>query len=202
MNPLSNSVWEVVPRPADKSAVSSRWIYKVKQAKNGSVEKHKTKFVARVLSLVEGIDYKETFTPVESYFTGLGFTKSEEDVNLYHIVVEGKLLIILLYVDDLILTSDEKLIKYCKEDLVREFEMKDLGLMDYFLSMEVWKEDEELFVSHGMYANEIPTKFHMERNKPMETPLIGIWRKEYVTSGEVVEATIYRHLMGSLISLW
>lgn len=42
-------------------------------------------------------------------------------MNLYHIVVEGKMLIILLYVDDLILTGDEKLIKSCKEDLAREF---------------------------------------------------------------------------------
>ena len=49
-------------------------------------------------------------------------------MNLYHIVVEGKLLIIVLYVDDLIVTGDEKLIKSCKEDLAREFEMKDMGL--------------------------------------------------------------------------
>jgi hypothetical protein len=37
----------------------------------------------------------------------LGFTKSEADENLYQIVVEGKILIIVLYVDDLILTGDE-----------------------------------------------------------------------------------------------
>jgi hypothetical protein len=50
-------------------------------------------------------------TRIEIYFTGLGFTKSEEDANLYQIVVEGKILIIVLYVDDLILTGDEQLIK-------------------------------------------------------------------------------------------
>jgi len=49
----------------------------------------------------------------------LGFTKSEVDANLYHIVVEGKLLIIVVYVDDLIITSDEKLVKSCKADLER-----------------------------------------------------------------------------------
>lgn len=41
----------------------------------------------------------------------------------------------------------------------------------------------------------------MERSKPMETPLIGNWRKEDATSSEVVEATIYGHLMGSLMYL-
>ena len=65
-------------------------------------------------------------------------TKSEADANLYHIFVEGKLLIIVLYVDAFILTSDEQLIGSCKEDLAREFEMKDMGLMHYFLGLEVW----------------------------------------------------------------
>ena len=43
-------------------------------------------------------------------------------------MVKGKLLIIILYVDDLILTGDDQLIVSCKEDLAREFEMKDMGL--------------------------------------------------------------------------
>ena len=59
------------------------------------------------------------YTKIDNYFIRLGFTKSETDANLYHIVVEGKLLIILLYVDDLILIGDEKLIKSCIEDLAR-----------------------------------------------------------------------------------
>ena len=79
--------------------------------------------------------------------------------------------------------------------------MKDLGLMHYFLCMEVWKGDEELFVSQGKYSNKILKKFHMERSKPMETPLASNWRKEDATSREVVEATVYRQLVGSLLYL-
>ena len=59
------------------------------------------------------------YTRIDNYFTGLGFTKSEADANLYHIMVEGKQLIIFLYVDDLILIGDDHLIMYCKEDLAR-----------------------------------------------------------------------------------
>lgn len=54
---VRNSVWDVVPRPEKKSVVSSRWLYKVKQVVDGSVEKHKARFVARGFSQVEGIDY-------------------------------------------------------------------------------------------------------------------------------------------------
>jgi len=57
------------------------------------------------------------YARINSYLTSLGFTKSEVDANLYHILVEGKFFIIALYVDDLILTSDEQLIRSCKEDL-------------------------------------------------------------------------------------
>ena len=79
------------------------------------------------------------YTHIDNYFTGLGFTKSEADINLYQIVVEGNILIIVLYVDDLILTGDEQLIHSCKEDLVKEFEMKDMGLLHYFLGLEIWQ---------------------------------------------------------------
>ena len=40
---VKNSAWEIVPRSVDKSMVGSRWIYKVKQAADGSVEKYKAK---------------------------------------------------------------------------------------------------------------------------------------------------------------
>eukprot|EP00253_Pinus_taeda_P018299 PITA_18299 len=146
---VCNSVWDVILRPDDKSVVRSRWLYKVKQVADGSVEKHKARFMAHGFSRVEGIDYHETFsyckqeprawyTIIDSYFTRLGFMKSEADANMYHIVGEDKRLFIVLYVDDLILTDDDQLNKYSKEDLAREFEMKDMGLMHYFFGMEVW----------------------------------------------------------------
>jgi len=71
----------------------------------------------------------------------------------------------------LILTGDEKLIRSYKEDLPRDFEMKDMGFMHYFLGLEVWQGDGELFASQGKYANEILQRFCMDRCKPMETPL-------------------------------
>ena len=52
-------------------------------------------------------------------------------------MVDGKLLIIVLYVDDLILIGDEQLINSCKKDLAREFEIKDMGLLHYFLGLEI-----------------------------------------------------------------
>ena len=52
---VRNSAWEIVPRPVDKSLVGSRWIYKVNQVADGSVEKYKSIFVAWGYSQIEGV---------------------------------------------------------------------------------------------------------------------------------------------------
>eukprot|EP00253_Pinus_taeda_P004967 PITA_04967 len=153
---IKNNVWEVVPRPTDKSVVGLRWLFKVKHEGDGGIKKYKARFVAKGFSQVEGIDNEETFAPVA---------------------------------------------RTCKEDLASKFEMKCMGLMHYFLRLEVWKGDEELFVSQGKYESEILKKFHMESSKPMESPLATSWRKEDATLGEVVEVTIYRQLVRSLLYL-
>ena len=66
---MKNDVWEVVPRPAGKSVVTSRWLYKIKHAADGSVEKYKARFAARGFTQKEGIDYDETFAHVAKYTT-------------------------------------------------------------------------------------------------------------------------------------
>ena len=62
-----NDVWDIVTKPEGKSVVSSKWIYKIKHAANGSIEKYKARFVARGFSDKEGIDYEETFAPITWY---------------------------------------------------------------------------------------------------------------------------------------
>ena len=64
---IRNNAWEVIPRREGKLVVGSKRIYKVKHVANGSVEKHKARFVAKGFSQVEGIDYDDTFSPFSRY---------------------------------------------------------------------------------------------------------------------------------------
>ena len=64
---MKNDIWEVVPRPKGKSIVTFKWLFKIKHKADGSVEKHKARFVARGFSQKEGVDYDETFAHVAQH---------------------------------------------------------------------------------------------------------------------------------------
>jgi hypothetical protein len=61
---MKNDVCNIFSRPSGKFVVTPKWIYKIKYATDGSVEKYKSRFVAKGFSQVEEIDYEETFYPV------------------------------------------------------------------------------------------------------------------------------------------
>ena len=71
--------------------------------------------------------------------------QSKADSNLYFKVEGEKPVMLLLYVDDLFLKGEDELIKYARRRLATEFKMKDLGMMHYFLDMEVWYNADGIF---------------------------------------------------------
>jgi hypothetical protein len=138
---------------------------------------------------------------IDSFLMSLGFTKSKADPNLYYKVEDSGPVILLLYVDDLFLTGNEKLITECKRKLASEFEMKDLGMMHYFLGLEVWQKPDEIFLSQGKYAVEILKRFEMMDCKSMPTPMVTNLKLLSDTSSETVDVTMYRQMIGSLMYL-
>jgi hypothetical protein len=86
--------------------------------------------------------------------------------------VDGGPFILLLYVDDLFLTEDKNLISESKRKLVEEFEMKDLGMMNYFLGLEVWQRLSDIFLNQGKYVIDILKRFIMIDCKAMPTSMV------------------------------
>jgi hypothetical protein len=128
---------------------------------------------------------------IYSFLTSLGFTESKANSNLYFKVMNDEPVILLLYVDDLFLTGEQKLIAECKTKLASEFEIKDLGLMHYFLGLEVWQSPGRIFLNQEKYVVEILKRFDMleckSMNTPMETKL-----KLLVDTLSLIDATLYR----------
>ena len=55
---MKNVVWDIFLRPKGKSIVTSKWIYKIKHATDGRIEKYKERFVACGFSQKEGIEFE------------------------------------------------------------------------------------------------------------------------------------------------
>jgi hypothetical protein len=124
--------------------------------------------------------------------TSLGFTKSKADLNLYFKIMNDEPVILLLYVDDLFLTGEEKFITECKKRLASEFKMKGLGLMHYFLGLEVWQSPERIFLNQGKYTVEILKRFDMLECMSMNTPMEAKLKLVVDTSSGLIDATLYR----------
>jgi hypothetical protein len=88
-----------------------------------------------------------------------------------------------------------------KRRLASEFEMKDLGLMHYFLGLEVWHSLERIFLNQGKYMVEILKRFDMLEYKPMNTPMEEKLKLLVDTSSDLIDATLYRQIIGSLMYL-
>jgi hypothetical protein len=110
---------------------------------------------------------------------------------------------LVLYIDDLFLTSTKSLIVECKYALASKFEMKDLGMMHYFLGLEVWQRTDEIFPSQGQYTVEILKRFGMLNLKPVATLMVTNLKKlsVYFSHSDEIDSTLYKQLIGSLMYL-
>jgi hypothetical protein len=141
------------------------------------------------------------YSRIDAYLQQMGFMKCDADPNLYYIVVDGEILMLILYVDDLFITGAEKIIEGCKRDLASEFDMKDIELMHYFLGLEVWQEEGHIFLGQGKYTVDILSRFHMGDCKPMSTPMATNGKELYSSDFGLVDPTLYCRLIGSLMYL-
>lgn len=109
------------------------------------------------------------------------------------------MLVVCLYVDDLIFTgNDSRMLQEFKKEMTKHFEMTDMGLMSYFLCLEVMQTSEGIFISQKKFAGDILKRFKMEFCNPIKTPVKARSHLSKAGNGELVNASAYRSLVGSL----
>jgi hypothetical protein len=113
---LKNDVWDIVLRPDGKSVVTSKWIYKIKHAADGNVEKYKARSATKGICDIHVYMLKKVmyglkqapragYEKMDGFLMSLDFSKSVADPNPYYHIVGNKCLILVLYVDDLFLAG-------------------------------------------------------------------------------------------------
>eukprot|EP00253_Pinus_taeda_P033296 PITA_33296 len=142
------------------------------------------------------------YAKMDSFLLESGFSRCYYDNTVYTKKVGNSLIILVLYVDDLILTgSDPNLINHVKSSLKKKFEMTDLGHLHYFLGLQVLQSKEGFSLSQSKYACDILRHFHMEDCKPAPSPFQSGVKLSVSCISPEVDATLYRQLVGKLLYL-
>ena len=136
-------------------------------------------------------------------FTGqllhLGFTASSVDSSLFIFQDKQVTAYLLLYVDDIVLTSNtpaylDQLIK----SLSSVFELKDLDPLSYFLGLQVTRTFQGLYLSQTKYAIDLLTKHNMFDTRPAKTPFCPNTHLTLTDGTPLQEPHFYRSLVGAL----
>jgi hypothetical protein len=60
----ANNTWTLVPKPPDQNVISCKWVFRIKENSDGSLNKLKARLIAHGFTQQYGIDYMETFSPI------------------------------------------------------------------------------------------------------------------------------------------
>ena len=111
---------------------------------------------------------------------------------------EGQILIVCLYVDDLIFTGNLSIDMF-KSEMMKEFEMTDLGLMRYFLGIEVIQCDKGIFICQSKYIKDVLKRFKMMNCNPTSTSIATGTKLSKEEKGSNADSTMFKILVGSLM---
>uniref|UniRef100_A0A2N9HZW3 Integrase catalytic domain-containing protein n=1 Tax=Fagus sylvatica TaxID=28930 RepID=A0A2N9HZW3_FAGSY len=195
-----NSTWEVVDLPEGKryllDVVNLDWPlhqFDVKNAKNaflhGNLQEEEVymelppgcnlqtegnKQVCRLRKSLYGLKQspRAWFGRFTSFMKSIGYKQSNSDHTLFLKHNEEQITALIVYVDDMIVTgNDLEERKTLQEHLAREFEMKDLGELKYFLGIEVSRSKKGIFLSQRKYALDLLNETGMTACSPASTPM-------------------------------
>jgi hypothetical protein len=126
-----------------------------------------------------------------SYDSALFFRRSDHGISL-----------LLLYVDDMIITGDDvQGIQDLKRFLGQHFEMKDLGPLSYFLGLEVSSSSDGYYLTQAKYTSDLISRAGITDNKIVDTPIEYNNRLNTHDREPLPDATLYKQLVVSLVYL-
>ncbi|KAK1667093.1 hypothetical protein QYE76_055252 [Lolium multiflorum] len=142
------------------------------------------------------------FERFASVVTAAGFSPSLHDPALFvHTSPRGRTLL-LLYVDDMIITGDDpEYIAFVKARLRDQFLMTDLGPLRYFLGIEVSSTSDGFSISQEKYIHDLLARAALGDERTVDTPMELNVKLRPTDGDPLPDPTRYRHLVGSLVYL-
>uniref|UniRef100_A0A2N9FJR4 Integrase catalytic domain-containing protein n=1 Tax=Fagus sylvatica TaxID=28930 RepID=A0A2N9FJR4_FAGSY len=142
------------------------------------------------------------FAKFSSTISQHGFSASSYDSALFFRRSDHGITLLLLYVDDMIITGDDvQGIQDLKRFLGQHFEMKDLGPLSYFLGLEVSSSSDGYYLTQAKYTSDLISRAGITDSKIVDTPIEYNNRLNIHDGEPLPDATLYRQLVGSLVYL-
>ncbi|CAL2247735.1 unnamed protein product [Prunus armeniaca] len=272
--PLQQGTWTLVPPSPLLNTVGCKWVFRIKQRSDGTIERYKARLVAKGFHQQSGIDYFDTFSHVVkpttvrtvlclaisfgwplrqldvnnaflhgslsenvymrqppgfadphrpnhvcklhkaiyglkqaprawfqrfSFLLRVGFTQSQADNSMFVCHDQFSVMILLLYVDDIILTgSDSPHLLIFLRTLGTEFDIKDLGRLHYFLGVEVHYHPTSIHLTQNKYTIDLLKRSNLLDCKPVSTPMTSKGSLSRTNGTLLGDPTPYRQMVGAL----
>ncbi|KAK6149332.1 hypothetical protein DH2020_016857 [Rehmannia glutinosa] len=134
--------------------------------------------------------------------TSFVFEENIMDECIYRKVNGSKICFLVLYVDDILLaTNDKGLLYEVKQFLSKNFDMKDMGELNFFLGLQIKQCQEGIYISQSKYTKELLKKFGIEEGRTVSTPMATNIKIDKDEKGKFVDESKYRGMIGSLLYL-
>ncbi|CAM8908070.1 unnamed protein product [Rhodiola kirilowii] len=167
----------------------------------------KEKAAGKVCKLVKSIyglkqASRQWFAKFSASLVEFGFKPSLNDYSLFTLMQGSDFLILLVYVDDVIITGNsETLMAAVKQFIHEKFRIKDLGHLKYFLGLEVARSTDGIILNQRKYALELLEEHKLTDCKPAKTPMKPKHTLSLSTTPLLADSLHYRRLVGKLIYL-
>jgi hypothetical protein len=137
---------------------------------------------------------------LRDFLLSKGFIMGKVDTALFTKKIGKDLFVLQIYVGDIIFGStNQDCCDEFRKMMANEFEMSMIGELSYFLGLQIKQLKNRTFVSQGKYIRDMVKKFGMEDVKGVSTPMGTNGSLDSDASGNMVDQTMYRSMIGSLL---
>jgi hypothetical protein len=165
---------------------------------------HDSSLVCRLKKSLYGLKSapRAWYAKMDSYMLSQNFVCCKSNLNVYMLRTTDSLLLLVLYVDDLMITGcSTSVIVAVKRILHDRFLMTDMGPLHFFLGLEISQDASGIKLSQAKYARDLLERFHMTDCKSASTPFLSGVKLEDGGENPLVDNTLYKQLVGSLLYL-
>ena len=167
----------------------------------GFVDQDHPTHICRLRKAIYGLKQapRAWYQELHTFIFSFGFKNSDANASLFVFNVDGHILYFLVYVDDIIITSNNPtMVDPFVTALTQRFSLKDLGLLTYFLGIKVVPNTHGVLLSQRCYIQDLLTQARMHEAKPVLSPMPTSPFLSLHSGSFLSDPSQYRTVVGSL----